>query len=221
MAATSQLISLIESNSLTIEEYSILTRRYFQKEYNEFITFVIQELDIDYESRVLDIGCGPGWVSLELGRRLPDSKIIGFDFNENIIQVANQNKRLEKLDNVEFVSTNQNNLEQFTDRFFDAVISFNVLHFLDNQKKILNEINRVLKKKGRYAIADNRSDLKILAKAAIWFNARTMPKNFRLFWKESFRTSHSLTELVNLLLKTKLKDWKIRSSLFDFLIYKM
>ena len=221
MAAESQLISLIESNCLTIEEYAILTRRHFQKEYSEFVTFVIQELDIDYESRVLDIGCGPGWVSLELGRRLPDSQIVGVDFKKNIIQIANRNKRLEKLDNVEFVLTGRDNLERFADRSFDAVISFNVLHLLDNQQKILNEIKRFLKKKGRYAIADNRSDLKILAKAAIWFNARTMPKNFRLFWKESFRTSYSLAELVSLLLKTNLKDWKIRSSLFDFLIYKM
>ena len=122
---------------------------------------------------------------------------------------------------MEFVLANQNNLKQFADRSFNAIVSFNNLHLLKNQQIILNEVTRILTENGKYAISDNRSDLKILAKAAIWFTARTMPENFRSFWNNTIRSSYSLKALVELLLKTKLKDWKIRSSLIDFLLYKL
>ena len=95
MATKSQLISMIQENNLTIEEYSLFTKKYFQKEYRDFVGFVIQELDVDYESMILDIGCGPGWVSLELARRLPDAKIIGIDFESNLIQIAQRNRKTE------------------------------------------------------------------------------------------------------------------------------
>lgn len=219
MATKSQLISLIKSNNLSLEEYSVLSKCHFQKEYNDFVTFIIHELNIAYKAQVLDIGCGPGWVSLELARRMPETKIVGLDFENKIIQIANRNKKLEKIDNVEFVFCSQPNLKLFTNQSFDTVISYGVLQFLNNQDKLLKEIKRLLKIKGRYAISTNRSNLTLMAKAAIWINTRTMPADFRTVWKESFRAGYTLIDLVNLLLKAELRDWKIRSSLFDFLIY--
>jgi len=221
MAAGPQLISLIRTNNLTIEEYSILSKRFCQKEYGDFVTFIIQELDISYSSKVLNVGCGPGWVSLELARRMPETKIIAVDFDKEIIQVANKNKKLEKLDNVEFVYNSSQDLKQLNHRSFDAIISYGALQHLNNPERILKDIKHLVTKKGKYAISLNRSDLKILAKFVIWFNARGMPKDFRAIWQESFRKSFVLVDLLSLLLKAELKDWKIRSTLFDFLVYKI
>ena len=40
------------THALTIEEYSIFSKKYFQKEHSDFVSFIIQELDVNYESRI-------------------------------------------------------------------------------------------------------------------------------------------------------------------------
>lgn len=215
---TQSLLKIPET--ISPEEYSVLLKQHFQREHKDFVSFVINELDVDYKSRILEIGSRAGWLSIELARRLPEAKVIGLDNNEQLVQIANLNKQQEKITNVEFVTGSLDDLSQFLNQSFDVVISFNVLHLLNDPQKILNEVKRILKKNGKYVISDYRSDLKLLAKAAIWFNARTMPEDFRQSWKKIITTSYKIEDVVKLLLKTKLKDWKIRTSLFDFFIYK-
>jgi len=205
--------------NLNSMEYSAFFHLHFHRDYSDFITFVINELDLDYEDKILDLGCGAGWVSLELARRMPETKIIAIDNDENLIQVANINKAKEKIENVEFVTASLEKFDQFPKDYFDAVISYKIFHELGNHQFVLNEIKRILTKKGKYAISDYRSDLKRIAKAVIWFNGRTMEENFRDYWKKSFQSGFTLEEIVKVLIKTNLKDWKIDSSLFDFLIY--
>jgi ubiquinone/menaquinone biosynthesis C-methylase UbiE len=195
-------------------------RHYLQQEIKDFISFIIHELDVDYQARILEIGCGSGWVSLELARRLPEATVIGLDQNPDLIKIALQNKQAENLTNADFVHGNLESRNAFSARTFDAVISFKALHQWTNAVHVLNEIERVLKPNGKFAIIDNRKDLKFLAKAALWFSARTMPKDFRHAWKKMFDNSHSVNEALKLFLQSHLKDWKLRTTLLDYLIFK-
>ena len=201
-------------------EYNKWFRWHFQREFKDFVSFIIHELDIDYNARVLEIDSGTGWVSLELGRRMPDTEIVGLEPNAELVTIANQNKIQEKITNTYFVTNDYENLKTFANQSFDCIISFKGLRQWNSPLQVLNEINRILKKEGTYAITDYRKDLKRLAKASLWFTGKTVPKDFRSYWKEMIVSSYSLEEIVKILLQTKLKDWKIRTTLFDFLIYK-
>jgi ubiquinone/menaquinone biosynthesis C-methylase UbiE len=203
------------------DEYNKWFKWHFQQEIKEFVSFIIHELDIDYNARILEIGSGPGWISFDLAHRMPDTEIIGLEQNAELVTIANQNKIQENITNVNFVNNTIENMKIFSNRSFDSIISFRGLKQWNSPQTIFNEINRILKKDGKYAITDYRRDLKWLAKASIWFTSRTMPGYFRLYWKESIMKSYSLEEIVKILLQTKLKDWKIRTTLFDFLIYKV
>ncbi|MFZ2324084.1 MAG: peptide chain release factor N(5)-glutamine methyltransferase [Ignavibacteriaceae bacterium] len=52
--------------------------------------------------KILDIGSGSGNISLSLGKNLNSSTIIGIDVSEKSIEVANQNKVISDVQNVEF-----------------------------------------------------------------------------------------------------------------------
>ena len=152
---------------------------------------------------------------------MPDSEIMGLEPNAKLVTVADQNKIQENITNVTFINDSIENLSTFANQSFDCVISFKGLSQWNSPPQVFNEINRILKKNATYAIIDYRKDLKWLARASLWFTARTMSQEFRSFWKDSIAKSYSLEEIIKILLKTTLKDWKIRTTLFDFLIYSV
>jgi len=201
--------------------YSQWYQQHFEREINDFVSFIIHELDVDYQARILDVGCGPGWVSLKLAQRLPDAEIIGLDSNAELLNHSNQNKQQENIANVNFINSKPENLSIFSSHSFDAVISFKTFHQWHDPYQAMNEFNRILKKNGKYAISDYRRDLKLLAKVSIWFSSKTIPPDFRSHWKMMFLKCYSLEEILKILLKTELKDWKIRTTLFDYMIYKL
>jgi ubiquinone/menaquinone biosynthesis C-methylase UbiE len=202
------------------KEYNRWFKWHFQREIQDFVTFIIHELAIEYKSRVLEIGAGAGWISLELVRRMPDVEIVGVEQSTELVEIANQNKIQENITNVDFIHSTIENLKIFSNQSFDSVISFKTLRSWNSPQQALNGITRILKSDGKYAITDYRKDLRWLAKASIWFTGRTMPKEFRSCWKESIHNSFSLEEIVKILMQTRLKDWKIRTTLFDYLIYR-
>jgi len=209
------------SHRMDWEKYNKWFKWHFQGEIKDFVNFIIHELDIDYKARILEIGYGPGWISLELARRMPDTEIVGLEQNVELVTIANRNRKQENIENVNFINSTIENLKNFSNRSFDSIISFKELSQWNAPQHVFNEINRILKKDGKYAINDYRKDLKWLAKASIWFTSKTMAGEFRSHWKESIMKSYSLDKIVKLLLQSKLKDWKIRTTLFDFLIYKV
>jgi len=200
--------------------YNKLMRHYLQQEIKDFVSFIIHELNVDYHARILELGCGSGWVTLELARRLPEATVIGLDQNPELTKIACQNKQAENLTNVDFVHSVAESFNIFSARPFDVVIAFKVFHQWINPVPVLNEIERILKKNGKFAITDYRKDLKLLARAALWFSARTMPKDFRHDWKKMFDNSHPVNEVLKLFLQSHLKDWKLRTTLLDYLIFK-
>lgn len=206
---------------INLDEYNQFLKQHFERESKDFVTFLIQELDLDYQSKILHIGAGAGWLSLELARRLPEAMIVGLEPNPQLAEIAAQNLSQMNFTNLQFLCRDLDDLKIFANRSFDAVISNNHLHTWNSPQDIFNEIERVLVKNGKYAIGDYRRDLKILARLALKYRALTMPKMYRAMWRTSIAGSYTLKEIVQLLMQTKLKDWKIRSSWFDFLIYKI
>ena len=40
--------------------------------------------------KIMDAGCGPGVFTFEIAKRLPDSQIIGYDIDEDLIKIDNK-----------------------------------------------------------------------------------------------------------------------------------
>ena len=51
-----------------------------------FAKAVLQEMTLERVSRVIDIGCGTGWVSREVARTATDGDVVGIDISERAVR---------------------------------------------------------------------------------------------------------------------------------------
>ncbi len=109
---------------------------------------MVQELKLKGNEIMLDIGCGPGILSLEVAGRLPEGKLIGIDSSPNMIELARGMAREMGISNVEFGVGDALALD-FPDNSFNLVMSSLTFPWVKNQTRFLREVNRVLKPEGK------------------------------------------------------------------------
>src|SRR5579872_4141632 len=81
-------------------------------------------------SRILDIGCGPGEWTLEIARRFPDSRVIGIDISERMIEYARYIARDQDVPNIQFELMDARQHLAFPDASFDLVNARFIVGFM-------------------------------------------------------------------------------------------
>ncbi len=134
------------------------------------------------KSKILDIGCGKGFMIYDLKKLLPKANIRGIDISKYAINNSKKEvKHLLKLGNAKKL--------QFKDNTFDLIISINTLHNLNKKEcsMALKEINRV-SKKNAFITVDAYNNTKEKKRMYAWnLTAKTImhEKEWIKFFKEN------------------------------------
>jgi len=114
-------------------------------------------LHLDEASRVLEVGPGPGYFSVEVARRLPQGRLELFDLQREMLEQARRRLETAGLRNVGFTQGDAGNLP-YREEQFDIVFLVAVLGETSPPAACLEGIYRVLRPGGLLSITEQPGD---------------------------------------------------------------
>jgi ubiquinone/menaquinone biosynthesis C-methylase UbiE len=108
--------------------------------------------------RVLDVGPGPGTITIGLAEAVAPGEVTGVELGEAYVELANENARDAGLNNLKVIQGDALDLP-FDDNSIDVVFSFAVLEHIPDPPEALAEFYRVLKPGGLVAVGSGAVSL--------------------------------------------------------------
>jgi ubiquinone/menaquinone biosynthesis C-methylase UbiE len=102
-------------------------------------------------TRVLDVGCGPGTITVDIARRVAPGRVLGIDAVADVVEAARADAAAVR--NLEFTTGDVYALA-YDDASFDIVHAHQVLQHLSDPLAALREMKRVCKPGGIVAARD-------------------------------------------------------------------
>ncbi|MBS3749700.1 MAG: flippase-like domain-containing protein [Candidatus Thermoplasmatota archaeon] len=170
--------------------------RYMQKYqylYRNLVDIVNRYVKTSTHPVIVDLGVGPGLLSKEMNKKIPDARIIGIDPSEQMISLANKNANIDS----RIGSSEQLPLE---DESVDVVVTRYTLTYWKNPNQGFQEISRVLKPNGVFIIEALNKDFSKLRLFLIKLQMLFKNSSFSVaqYHIDAYKTAFSIKSVVEL-----------------------
>ncbi len=108
-------------------------------------------------SRVLEVGAGSGFYSIEVARRVSEGQLVLLDLQPEMLKKAQQKLVATGLSNASYAIADAGKLP-FRENSFDVLFLVTVLGEIANRQAFLSEARRVLKPEGILSISEHLPD---------------------------------------------------------------
>lgn len=140
------MLSSVAPWDMVAEGYSEVTMTMLQGYVYEALTLT----DLNKDSHVLDIACGPGTLALSVAQKI--KSVSAIDFSEAMINIFDETIKDQSIDNIETFCGDAQKLP-YKDDSFDAAFSMFGLMFFPDRMCGYQEIYRTLKPGGKTVIS--------------------------------------------------------------------
>ena len=165
---------------------------------------LIEIVNLESRSKILDVGCGMGGSSLYLAKK-HQADVAGITLSKKQVAIATQQAQLENIHSVSFQVEDALSLKSFSDNSFDIVWSLESCEQFYDKKLFIEQAFRVLKPGGKLMLATWCSDREeYAARSAKQY--RKLCLAFDLPYMPTIKHYSALLERQNFKLKTVL-DW--------------
>ncbi len=115
----------------------------------------------DNSLRVLELGTGRGINSTYLAKKFPKTQFTGLDLAGGHSNYAIKSSK--EINNFDVVIGDFHDLSRFKNEEFDLIFVVEAICYASDDMKIFNEVNRILRKNGKFIVIDAFSDKKNLS----------------------------------------------------------
>ncbi len=112
---------------------------------------MIERMDPRPQERCIDLGCGTGYVSIPLAKKV--KCVIGLDSEDMMLKDLLKNAEIAGVANIRTINSRLPAIDA-PSRSFDRAVLVNVLHEVEDKDKLSSEISRVLKIGGHLSLVD-------------------------------------------------------------------
>jgi ubiquinone/menaquinone biosynthesis C-methylase UbiE len=104
--------------------------------------------------KVLDIGCGPGFFSIELAKMVgKNGKVFSFDLQEGMLQkIRNKIHGTELEERIILIKSEEDEIN--TPEKVDFILAFYMVHEVPNKNRLFEALKNVLEEKGQLLIVE-------------------------------------------------------------------
>lgn len=152
--------------------YSFCREHLFRDDTEQIAATLWPDAGPPARTRLLEIGCGPGFYSRQLAKRFGQLNVTGIDRAAEQLGRARKRAREQRLGNCEFEKADVLSLN-WPNAVFHAVVASRLFTILPEREQALAEMHRVLRDGGRCFIAEPRSMFRAaIPLHAMWLLAR-------------------------------------------------
>lgn len=161
-------------------------------------------------TRLIELGCGPGFYSTRLAARFPEISMLGIDSSQSQVNWARAKARARHLTNCGFARLNVLDLA-CDDAAFDALIASRLFTVLPQRERAVAEMFRILRSGGRCFVAEPRGPFRAsIPLFAMWLLAHIT--RFKNGYREPAKATVLGTDEFERLFKTQpwreIKVWQ-------------
>ncbi len=195
-----------DSEGMSAEKYGEIMKKRLWGDYLRFASRTLNEGQPPVGGRVLELGPGPGWISVIVSQKRPDLKIDLVDASPDMVRAARANLAASgAADRTRVFEGTAESVDETAPGPYDLVYSRDSLHHWNDPVKAFSRIHKILAPGGILVLQDERRDIGLKARALVAILSRLIGGMGR-FWRSSIAAAYTVEELKAILAATDFSE---------------